>query len=54
MSKRPKDDDLIIIEKEPWKIRSPHLPEKEFKDKKRYNRKKKHKKRWQQKMEEEN
>jgi len=41
-----KDKDVIIIEKKPWKIRSPHLPEKTHKVKKRYNRKKKHKKHW--------
>ena len=37
---------IIIRIKRNYKIRSPHLPEKEEVDKKRYTRKIKHKKQW--------
>ena len=40
------EDKIIIIKKEPWKIRTEHMPEKEQKEKVKYNRKQKHKKSW--------
>jgi len=43
-NRMPKDQKIIIEVEKDYKSRAPHKPEKAFKDKSKYNRKKKHKK----------
>ena len=48
------DGKIEIQVKRDYKIRAPHLPEKEIKPKNKYNRKRKHKKHWKEFLEENN